>query len=736
MSLLCRGSFCAAVAALLLFAGCSKSAKTDAPDEKSESEEITKIVIPTSESLAGRWMLEFYAQQAAIPLAILEIQEKSGQWQITMPAHHPNLQGGLKLEEAKSDGKLLNVLITSGAARFHFEGQFLDGGVFGNMLHPEGIDPARLVPTAIETMDGIQPRRVADYETVGKASSDIDPIGEMKSFISNNVDSPASLLAYDLILTRAKRRQMSAAEVEKVALEYEQYAARWGKRLANMATFNCAMNLGAQQYLPQTALKLIDRFESNAVDDDMRTAATRAREHLKVVAAIDGIESDEAARRDESQAILTKMLETTPVNGPVRLALAYYERDHGEKDKAMEHFATLSVLPSMEKAVMDKLGEEDSEAKSPTEELAALWKEKHGSEDGLADYSNAVYTEFLSGMTRETVPARGDGEGTRRVLLELFTGAQCAPCVAADLGAELLERTYQPTELIALRYHEHIPAGDPLSNREVFERMGYYGARGTPTLLLNGRAVEGAGGFLPQIGPVEAALRPLVDSILKEASPIRFDMKAVRDGNNLQISVSVEGIKLKVDSEFKLRMALVENGIQYVAPNGIRVHNKVVRAMPGTVNGVSISESKISFSETLSIDELKDRLNNELDSWSDLNNASLTTRPLDLKNLQLVAFIQDDENRRILQSDVTDFVDGPVSKNDADGTQQKQSQPATETKDKKSEAEATKGKDTSTTKDMDLPSAEASATESDAAENESARQGAATDSTPAADARK
>src|SRR5262249_62055129 len=34
--------------------------------------------------------------------------------------------------------------------------------------------------------------------------------------------------------------------------------------------------------------------------------------------------------------------------------------------------------------------------------------------------------------------------GNRAVLVELFTGAQCPPCVAADLAFDALGKTYQP----------------------------------------------------------------------------------------------------------------------------------------------------------------------------------------------------------------------------------------------------------------------------------------------------
>src|SRR5581483_5361271 len=48
------------------------------------------------------------------------------------------------------------------------------------------------------------------------------------------------------------------------------------------------------------------------------------------------------------------------------------------------------------------------------------------------------------------------GKSDRAVLVELFTGAQCPPCVAADLGFDALQKTYGPSEVVRLQYHLHV----------------------------------------------------------------------------------------------------------------------------------------------------------------------------------------------------------------------------------------------------------------------------------------
>src|SRR5262249_43741688 len=46
-------------------------------------------------------------------------------------------------------------------------------------------------------------------------------------------------------------------------------------------------------------------------------------------------------------------------------------------------------------------------------------------------------------------------QSDRAVVLELFTGTQCPPCVAASVAFEALHETYRPTDLVLLQYHLH-----------------------------------------------------------------------------------------------------------------------------------------------------------------------------------------------------------------------------------------------------------------------------------------
>jgi hypothetical protein len=94
----------------------------------------------------------------------------------------------------------------------------------------------------------------------------------------------------------------------------------------------------------------------------------------------------------------------------------------------------------------------------------------------------------------EPLAGRRASDRDHVLLLELFTGAQCGPCVAADLAFDALSQAYNPTNLITLQYHLHIPGPDPLTSPDCVSRQTYYEVRSTPSTYFNGRALAGGGG--------------------------------------------------------------------------------------------------------------------------------------------------------------------------------------------------------------------------------------------------
>ena len=248
-------------------------------------------------------------------------------------------------------------------------------------------------------------------------------------------------------------------------------------------------------------------------------------------------------------------------------------------------------------------------------------------------------------------PFAGRKEGANRIaVMELFTGAQCPPCVAADVAFDALNKSYEPSDLVLIQYHMHIPGPDPLTNADAEARWEYYETLGgTPSTLFNGKQLAGGGGGMPNAQAKFEEYRKIVDSMLEKATELKLNGKATRDGDKISIAIDLAGAESTDD--LKLRLLVVEDTIKYVGGNKLRFHHHVVRAMPGGIGGVAVKAGAMKHTATADVAAIRKDLVKYLDEFSkDRPFPYPTVRPLDLKDLKVIALVQNDKTREILQA--------------------------------------------------------------------------------------
>jgi hypothetical protein len=249
----------------------------------------------------------------------------------------------------------------------------------------------------------------------------------------------------------------------------------------------------------------------------------------------------------------------------------------------------------------------------------------------------------------------------RVVVLELFTGTQCPPCVAATVAFDALHETYRPAELVLLQYHLHMPGPDPLTNPESEARWAYYGksfpdqARGVPTTLFNGKPDAGGGGDMTHAGEKYKQYRRLIEPLLETTSTAKLSATAVKEGSRVNIKVEVTDLKTP-GADTRLRLLLVEETVRYVGGNRVRLHYHVVRSMVGGADGFALTEKASKHTAAVDLEILRKSLSSYLDeynnNWRPFPNSD---RPLDLANLRVIALVQDDASREILQATQVDI---------------------------------------------------------------------------------
>jgi hypothetical protein len=290
-----------------------------------------------------------------------------------------------------------------------------------------------------------------------------------------------------------------------------------------------------------------------------------------------------------------------------------------------------------------------------TLEVLQTCLEKAGKGDEAKEIAERV--KKLDSKVKTVAFAGRKGKSDRAVVVELFTGAECPPCVAADLGFDALLKTFKPTEVICLQYHQHIPRADPLTNADGETRFNYYGkilgedAGSTPTILFNGKpkAPGGGGNFEAQdkYDEYQEAIFPM----LEEAAKVKLKLSAAQKGTKIDIKAETSELD-SPSADIRLRLLLVEDVVKYTGGNKLAEHHAVVRAFPGGPEGMALREKSGSKEVTVDIEKLRKELTDYLDTYAKNHEPGFPNkdRPLELKKLRVVALVQNDKTREILQA--------------------------------------------------------------------------------------
>ncbi len=250
-----------------------------------------------------------------------------------------------------------------------------------------------------------------------------------------------------------------------------------------------------------------------------------------------------------------------------------------------------------------------------------------------------------------TFPGR-QAKTQRAVLVELFTGAQCPPCVAADLAFDAVEKAYKPSEVVLLQYHLHIPGPDVLTNPGSEARAGFYGKliQGTPTVLFNGRPGAPGGGGKDGAAAKFKEFRQVIDPLLEKPLAVKLEARALRQGDKIHIRALAHGLQ-KPDAKVHLRLALVEDWVRYKGRNGLSYHSRVVRALPGGPQGKPLTTKDTEHTVVFDLAELEKSLNLYLDNYAKNESPFLDgQRPMRFHDWTVVAFVQDDTSNEVLQA--------------------------------------------------------------------------------------
>lgn len=246
-------------------------------------------------------------------------------------------------------------------------------------------------------------------------------------------------------------------------------------------------------------------------------------------------------------------------------------------------------------------------------------------------------------------PFDGSKRKSKRVtLVELFTGAQCPPCVAADIAFDAMAQTYKPSDVVLLQYHLHIPGPDPLTNRDSENRARFYGIRSTPTVVINGKTGPALGGFKGNAKAKYEEAKGALKEELEKTGDSSLDLTSSTKGESIELTAKFS--KVTNPERYALRFCVIEEEVRYQGRNNQRLHHHVVRGFPGGLNGQAVEQSTGSLQASLNLKDLKAQLESYLETSNAQRPYPDSERPLELKKLKAVAFLQNAETKEIINA--------------------------------------------------------------------------------------
>ena len=320
--------------------------------------------------------------------------------------------------------------------------------------------------------------------------------------------------------------------------------------------------------------------------------------------------------------------------------------------------------------------EAEGDLKEPwrAEMLRLYGKLDGGDEAGLNRQIDTLYAKLFPPPF--ALPPRRLPGGGHTVLLELFTGSGCEPCVAPDLAVDSLLGSYTRQDLVVLEYDEHIPQPDPLANPDSVARAATYRVGTTPEAFLDGAELPVVGAARCDVENVVVEFADGVETRAATPSPVMLTVSATRGAGGevkaqATFTLSPTPVANKpaqqpakdVPAHAVVRFALVQDAIRYSGQNGIRFHRMVVRAMSRVagpdLTAASAAAGGTAVSTSFRPGEIAEDEVKYLNAFEKGNDRFGSVRfltkdiPIEPDHLAVVAWMEDPATREILQAAYT-----------------------------------------------------------------------------------
>lgn len=362
-----------------------------------------------------------------------------------------------------------------------------------------------------------------------------------------------------------------------------------------------------------------------------------------------GLVMIEAGNAVEGRVILERALSANPALTNTAAALAMLAEKQGRADESLRLYAHAMLARP---------------AAASRTAFAAAWKKQKGEADPAPYLDDLYRSAFKSPLHPERYTASPKRSG-RVVLGEIYTGAGCPPCVAADLAFDAVLERYSRPEVAIVAYHEHIPRPDPMTNPDTIARWKWQQGMGVPTYAIDGEPVGLGGGPREYAEGIEEMLRGRIESRLETAPGAEMKLEVAHKGGTVVAKAKVG--KAEASPDLVLNIVLVEKQLTYSGENGIRFHPMVARAIASYPMKGKKSASHSHRFDLAKVEAALVRHSEEFEKFDERHNKDGKFRFFERKtdvdegHLAVVAFVQDARTKQVLQAVYSDASPKAVS---------------------------------------------------------------------------
>ena len=591
--------------------------------------------LPTRTSTDGLWRMTMFDQGMQVPFLLLRVDGS----EVEVVEKREGLDE-LELQSAGADGETVRATfkITPPPEAVEAAGGEVDpddprftqtmdlrlkDGLLLGTIDIGGVGRPFTIGTATEKgkLPDVQPRpseSAIEIETRFRDLEDGD-LSRVRKYLAGLGHDPTKYLGLLRLMQIYMQMPAGPEEMEEDARALAESASDWGGELEKQAAMQSLIAFATREEVPaDMARRQLERTRE-VVGEGEGDVATM----LRVAEAFIDVRDEAAEEAAVAEAVAALEEELPPTDMVMELKVREARR-RGDEEAELRATAELTVAPNgVEK--MNRVGE--------------LYVKTRGGAEGIGDYVTGVYRDVTTGFLADAdVPEVG-----RPVLLEMFTGQSCGPCVAADLALSAMSEAVP--EAVVIRYHVDVPGPDPLTTAAGRERFRVYKARGAPTVVVDGLVVEGVGGpFVEAATSFERLAGVLQTREDREATPI--ELSAERDGTKLSLAASAEG--LAAEADVRLLVAIATDELFFKADNGVLMHEMIVRDMPTGPDGVPAEGGKVELEQTVDLIDSRNQLIAGMQVPFEQLPEGMRDSLVNYADLTVVAFLQDFKTKEVL----------------------------------------------------------------------------------------